>query len=483
MSAPLRCSAVFLIAAIAVAIPALAAPPASAPPLKLVPYGFKLHDGTVLPAERGTFSVPEDRHNPKSRRIEIGFVRFKSTNPHPGAPIVYLAGGPGGSGIGAAEEQRQPIFLKLREVADVIALDQRGVGLSNHVPPCTAKARFDPALVLTEASLTTYYTETLRYCTAEWRKAGVSINGYTTEQSADDIGRLRQVLGVPKLNLWGISYGTHLALATMRRHPNAIGRVALASVEGMDQTVKLPTHVDATFLRIEKAIGAGAAPEQQLTAIMKRVHDRFNAAPQTFTLTSAQGSLSFKTDSFPIRMLASVVPKNPDGIGRLVGAYAALDAGKMDAIAPLLYGYFLEKPLTLYGMPEAMDIASGVTAGRLLRIRARAGVTLLGTATNFPMPQLSGQLPGADLGDAYRQEVRSAIPALIFSGDLDVRTPLEEQAEAIAGLSNHRQIIVRNGGHDLFEAHPDIPGLLVAFFSGKPVTITELTLPSPQIKQ
>jgi hypothetical protein len=38
-------------------------------------------------------------------------------------------------------------------VADVIALDQRGIGLSNHIPPCTAKRKLDPAVPLTEASL------------------------------------------------------------------------------------------------------------------------------------------------------------------------------------------------------------------------------------------------------------------------------------------------------------------------------------------
>ena len=68
---------------------------------------------------------------------------------------------------------------------------------------------------------------------------------------------------------------------------------------------------------------------------------------------------------------------------------------------------------------------------------------------------------------------------LLFSGDLDVRTPLEEQAEATAGLANLHRILVRNGGHDLFEAHPDMPGLLIAFFSGRPVTVRELTLPPP----
>lgn len=468
-----------LLSTFAAIAPGVAAEPRPTPALRIQSYAFKLRNGTILPAERGTFSVPEDRRNPKSRKIEIGFVRFKSTNPHPGAPIIYLAGGPGGSGVGAAEEQRQPIFLALRQVADVIALDQRGVGLSNHIPPCTAPKKFDPAVTLSEASLTTYYRDTLHYCEGEWRKAGVTIAGYNTVQSADDIERLRQLLGVSKVDLWGISYGTHLALATMRRHPKSIGRAVLASVEGMNQTVKLPLHVDAPFHRIEAVLAGGDPAKANLTRQMAAVHAKLDAEPETFTIQSKQGSISFRTDSFPIKMLASVAPKNPDGIAQLVGAYAALDAGKGNAIAPLLFGYFLERPLTLYGMAEAMDIASGITDSRLLMVRARAVVSLLGTATNFPMPQLRGELAGADLGDAYREEVRSDIPTLVFSGDLDVRTPLEEQAEAIAGLTNKHQIIVHNGGHDLFEAHPDIPGIMIDFLSGKPVTRKELTLPAP----
>jgi hypothetical protein len=60
-----------------------------------------------------------------------------------------------------------------------------------------------------------------------------------------------------------------------------------------------------------------------------------------------------------------------------------------------------------------------------------------------------------------------------------VRTPLEEQAAATAGLTRLHRIVVRNGGHDLFEAHPGVPAILVDFFSGRKVTVTELTLPQP----
>lgn len=456
----------------------LAATGAAASPsgLRFEPYDFRLSDGSDLAAERGTFSVREDRRDPRSRTIEIGFVRFRSTNPNPGNPILYLAGGPGGSGVATARGPRQPIFLALRAVADVIALDQRGTGLSNHIPPCTARRRLDPAVTLTEDSLTAYYRETLDDCLGRWRAAGVATNGYTTEQSADDIEQLRRLLGVRKVDLWAISYGTHLAMATMRRHPRSVGRAVLASVEGMDQTVKLPAHVDATFARIEAAAGRPG-----LVETMRRVHARFDSAPQSFTFTRADGpSVTFRIDSFPLRMMAGFVPKNPDGIPQLAGAYAALDAGQTAPLAPLIYGFFYQNPLTMNGMTEMMDIASGISDRRLALVRAQARTAVAGTAINFPMPQLRGAVPGIDLGDRFRTEIRSNIPVLLLSGDLDVRTPLEEQAEATAGLRNAHRVIVRNGGHDLFEAHPDVPGLLTAFFSGRRITTTELTLPPPR---
>jgi pimeloyl-ACP methyl ester carboxylesterase len=446
------------------------APAAAAAPLKVEPTRFKLADGSEVPVERGTFSVPEDRNDPRSRRIDIGFIRFKSTNPSPGAPIVYLAGGPGGSGVATAKGPRQPIFLALRAVADVIALDQRGVGLSNHIPPCTARRKLDPAEPLTEASLTAYYLETLERCLDEWRSAGVAVTGYTTEQSADDVEALRRALGAKKVDLWGISYGSHLAFAAMRRHPRSIGRVALASVEGLDQTVKLPAHVDSTFARIERlAPGLGAR--------MRRVHARYDAAPQAFGLPG--GGQSFTTDSFPLRMMAGILPKNPDGIAQLAAAYQGLEAGQTDALAPLIWGYFFKNPLTMSGMPELMDIASGATGAKLALVRRQAPSSIIGMATNFPMPQLRGAVPGLDLGDSFRREIGSNIPVLLLSGDLDVRTPLEEQAVATAGLKRLHRILVRNGGHDLFEAHPDVPAILMDFFSGRKVAVTELTLPEP----
>jgi pimeloyl-ACP methyl ester carboxylesterase len=449
----------------------------TAPALRVTPHAFKLRDGSILTAERGEFEVLERRSDPSSRRIRIGFLRFRSTSSRPGAPIVYLAGGPGGSGIDAAKGPRQPIFLALRALGDVIALDQRGVGVSNAIPPCRADAALNPAGGLSETTLIRQHRETLLKCVGRWRAAGVAVEGYTTTENADDVEDLRQALGAPKLRLWGISYRTHLALEVMRQHPRSVERAVLASVEGMDQTVKLPARVDAALARLASSV----EPEPGsvgLLATMRRVHARLDAKPELITVGEGAEAIRFTIDSFPLRMLVGGIAKNPAGIGQLQQLYAAFDAGQGQALGPLLYDFYLKEPPTLSGMPELMDLASGISDARLKQVAREGRDAIVGTATSFPMPQLARALPEVDLGPAFRSDVRSSVPTLVFSGDLDLRTPIEEQADATAGLANATRVTVRGGGHDLFEAHPAIPGLIADFFAGRPVTATELTVPA-----
>ena len=86
--------------------------------LKLKPYTFETNDKKEkVDAEFGTLFVPEKRSDPDSNLIELAFVRFKSTAKNPGPPIVYLAGGPGGSGIGTARGESFSLFMALREIA------------------------------------------------------------------------------------------------------------------------------------------------------------------------------------------------------------------------------------------------------------------------------------------------------------------------------------------------------------------------------
>ena len=231
------------ILAASLAVPGLALPWPGQAQTPAGPFRFTARNGQEADAERGFFEVPEDRRVPGSRRIRLGYVRFPSTSTRPGPPIVYLAGGPGGSGVDTATGLRFPIFMALRQVADVIAFDQRGTGLSASIP--AREASTSPWPALTRDGMTGWFREEMPKAWADWTGSGIAVSGYNTEQSADDIEDLRLHLGAERIDLWGISYGTHLALSVLKRHPHSIGRVALASLEGQDQTVKRPARIDA----------------------------------------------------------------------------------------------------------------------------------------------------------------------------------------------------------------------------------------------
>lgn len=102
---------------------------ASASEIKREPYTLTGPGGAQAQGELVTLSVPENRANPNTRPITIKFVRLPATGAKPGFPVVYLAGGPGGSAVGNGQGVRFAFFNRLREVGDVILLEQRGTGL------------------------------------------------------------------------------------------------------------------------------------------------------------------------------------------------------------------------------------------------------------------------------------------------------------------------------------------------------------------
>ncbi len=474
-----------LLAAAGLALPGLAfaqtAAPPTSPPSQAGPFRFKGWRGADTDAERGFFEVPEDRRDLNSRKIRLSYVRFASTAAKPGPPIIYLAGGPGGTATRALAGPRFPIMMALREVADVIAFDQRGTGLSNHIPERPLSTR--PLPEFTQAGLTSYFREDFKSAWADWTRAGVAMTGYNTEQNADDIDDLRRHLGAEKVDLWGISYGTHLALSMLKRHGDRVSRVALASLEGQDQTVKRPAAIDALLRHVDGLLAADPAVRAaipDLPALMRRVHARMEAAPVKMPAMLNGAPVELKLGGFAIQLMSGGLIANPQTLVMLPGLYLALDAGKPEVLAPFM-GEF-SGLLGIAGMPEATDLASGISPARLALVRREAKAAVLGEALNFPMPQLLGVVPGVDLGAGFRSPLRIDQPALLVAGTLDGRTPMSEQDEVAAQFTRKSRVIVENAGHNVFEAHPDVQGMMVRFFRGEAVADTRLSLPPPKFQ-
>lgn len=460
---------------VACAAPALAEPTDEA-------ITFKSRSGETVEAFHGSFQVPENRSNPKSRQIPIHYIRFPATGPHIGAPIVYLSGGPGGSGIETAKGERFALFMAMREFGDVIALDQRGTGLSEVAPECVSDVIIPVDRPVAPVERNRLLRQAVDQCGAFWRAAGHDPEGYTTVESARDLDALRVHLAAEKISLWGISYGTHLALAAIREMAPRIDKVVLASVEGLDQTVKLPSETDAYFDRLQAAIDqetAAKAVYPDIKALMRRVHARLDANPVMMHVPTKDGPKDMLLTTELMQMAASGMIADPGNAAQLLMLYLAVGAGITEPIAGVFGRVVVPGgPETFRLMPLAMDIASGIGEARLTQVETEARSALLADLLNYPMPQLAGAL-SLDLGEDFRKLPHSSIPVLVLTGTLDGRTYPREQQAATSGLSSAVTVTVENAGHNLFMVSPEVTEVIREFMRGETPHTTRIKTTAP----
>ncbi len=430
--------------------------------------GVVRHSGQDHDVEFGGFWVPMNRDDPDSSLIELQFVRYKSTSTDPAAPAVYLAGGPGGSGIGTMESTRARVLLALLDERDFIAFDQRGTGRSE-----PRDLRFAPRLQLPldeQADAETYCEiarDSARRVLAGLQQRGIDPWGLTTQQSADDLDDLRKAVNAEKLVLWGSSYGTHLALAAARRHPDGIAALILAGTEGPDHTFKLPGNIQANLQRLGQLVAQDpvyAPLMPDFVATVEQVLEDLHRQPRTLTIVPG---LTVAFGMWDLQQSLSGPMGSRRTMQEIPAAIYAMSHGEYFRLATLTVG---ERRVGGYSaMSLLMDCASYATAQRLEHIEQEASRTLLGAAIDFPFPCVCEVESMPRLGDDFRAPLRSDIPALFISGTVDGRTPISNAEEIAKGFTNHQHLIIRGASHggDLFTSSPVIVESVKLFLAGE----------------
>lgn len=434
---------------------------------------FESASGEKTDAFKGHFTVPENRANPDSRTLTLRYVRFPATGTEAGAPIVYLAGGPGGSGIRTARVRRFALFMAMREFGDVIALDQRGTGASNDMPKCRSSQKSSGSILVSDGEHRKSQVMALRECLAFWTEKGIDVKGYNTVENVSDLQDLRRHLGASRLTLWGISYGSHLALAAAKQMGDEIDRIVIASAEGLDQTIKLPARTDRYFERVQQAIDRqpkAKAEMPDIIALMRRVHAKLEQAPVMIEFSNRDGKIQKHLwQRRDIQRTASGLISDPLPLSLLLQLYREADRGEyglLEKIAPRMLGG--DDKIAYSPMSVLMDIASGTNPDRRTLIRNQARTSLLSTYLNQP-PELEDVEPALVLGEGFRKPPISDIPLLLLSGTLDGRTYIESQHEAVRGFANRQLVTVRDGGHNLFMSPPEVTLTIQKFMRGENV--------------
>ncbi|HEY6253984.1 MAG TPA: alpha/beta fold hydrolase, partial [Candidatus Angelobacter sp.] len=255
--------------------------------LTLEPYVLKTFDGKEHPAELGKLWVSENRERNPNRRIQLAFVRLKTTAAKPGPPIIFLMGGPGIPGTVMGQVPPYfTLFDKLREISDVVLLDQRGTGMSSPNLQCEEKNLMPPDMWESREKALREFRRRLTPCADHWKAQGANLAAYTTNASADDVEDLRRAIGAERISLLAFSYGTELALATVRRHGEKIDRVVLQGVRAPDIGTT-PADRDIQLQRVaylvatDPSIGS-LVPD--MTADLKQALAKFDRGPLTLTV-------------------------------------------------------------------------------------------------------------------------------------------------------------------------------------------------------
>lgn len=186
----------------------------------------------------GYLTVPQNREEPDGPTVRLAVARIGATAATPAPdPIVYLTGGPGGSALLSAVQRVENGWNSDREV---IFFDQRGTWKSDPLLACPEVDAFMAEWVgldTTDPATAKRSGEAVRACRDRITAEGWDPADFNTTQNAADLADLRTALGIDEWNLYGVSYGTDLALQTLRDHPEGIRSVVLDSVVPPQQVV------------------------------------------------------------------------------------------------------------------------------------------------------------------------------------------------------------------------------------------------------
>ncbi len=175
-----------------------------------------------IEAKCGTVKVPENWDRPAGKRISIhlAVIDADTNRPRPD-PLFLFAGGPGQAATEAYVTMTGG-FYKINRTRDIVLIDQRGTGKSNRLQ-CKPPSQADPLAELTDQQADKW----LRECAVSLK---TDLTQYTTSSSIKDFEFIRRQLGYSTINIYGISYGTRVALTYLREYGAHVRAVILDGV-------------------------------------------------------------------------------------------------------------------------------------------------------------------------------------------------------------------------------------------------------------
>ncbi|MCC8538524.1 alpha/beta hydrolase [Xanthomonas axonopodis pv. poinsettiicola] len=413
-----------------------------------------------IEAQCAQLQVAENPAAPKGRQIalKIAWLESDAGGGTTQDPVFFIAGGPGQS----ATEVSAIAAAALREVRktrDIFLVDQRGTGGSHPLrcdhpdgTPLQAEISSDPEAMLAY----------VRQC-ALALSAYADPRYYTTAEAIGDLDAVRAALGVPQIDLVGVSYGTRVAQHYARRYPAHTRAIVLDGVAPSDLVISgefARTFEDALTLQAEQCRSNPACHARfptdvraQLRSIMERLRKespevdyrdlRTNAVKRDRVTADAVIGLAFMFSYAP--QSAALLP-------------LVLDEAAAGRYAPLMALSHMDMQIN---QPMQWSVVCAEDADRYRPSPAHQAL-LLGEEVPRSVFAACPVWPTGKRAADFTAPLRSQVPALLLSGQLDPVTPPRYAEVVLKGLPNGRHLVAPGQGHSVM-ALGCMPKLMAQF--------------------
>jgi pimeloyl-ACP methyl ester carboxylesterase len=414
----------------------------------------------------GYLTVLENRAKPDGRRIRIFVMRTPavSATPKPD-PIVYLSGGPGGAG---SFEVAFMMKHGLNADREVIFVDQRGTHRALPRLGCPEWERFQydaVSLPFAAESTTVADAKALKECRDRLAATGVDLASYNSTENAADIAELKVALGINTWNVYGVSYGSRLALIVLRDHPQGIRSVVLDSVS--PPTVNIVETWWSAPASSFRAIFAACAAQPAcataypgLEADFTATLNRLDKTPVVAQVKDASGALvTVNIDGFSFAYTLIMVSERGDtsGIPKMMADMARGDSGAVVATYLDLRGP--PEFIGLGGVGLAIDVfcaeSANLTTEAATLAKAKAALPGFPDRVLKVQPKqgrLFTECPVWNVGKAdpaVSARIASDVPVLILEGTFDAATAPEWVDVITPDLKNSQFVAFPFTGHSV----------------------------------
>jgi len=387
----------------------------------------------------GYIVVPEDHSNPEGETIRLALVILHSTSDTPAPdPIISLTGGPGGSTLEYLPFTFRQNYRAFLETRDFIMFDQRGVGLSEpslNCPDLLERNYQDAARLRSAQEAAQDDTASILDCQQTLIDSGEDLTVYTTAQNAADVADIRLALGYEEWNLFGVSYGTKLALTTIRDFPEGIRSVMLDSVYPLQANLytERAANQQRAFDLLFDSCAADSACAEAYPHLEKAFYDlinRLNDSPVPIETTHTDYGFRFNTyvtgemiasTVFGDLYVKNIIPTIPAFIDRLVHG----DESELSFLAQNFYDRSIGLTEGMYYSIQCgeelrfADEQDALTSAEELNPALRDAFS----ATTSSLFDLCGSWQAYPADRRENESVQSTITTLVLSGEFDPITP------------------------------------------------------------